>query len=125
MTKNRSSHLQIFFKLVVLKNFAKFAGNYRYHGLFLEKMCAYTFIKKEAPKQLVSCKSSEMMTTPFLHNTSKSKFDRFFGKYKSRNWFFRTDFKSTGFLKNKPFTRIYQGFSKYVFFYYHYWHMKI
>ena len=56
----RSSRPQVFYKVGVLKNFAKFTGNHHRWSLFNEvverRRQAYYFIKKETPRQVGICK---------------------------------------------------------------------
>ena len=49
----RSSHLDVFCKKGVLKNFAKFAGKHLCQSLFFNKVG--NFIKKETLAQVFSC----------------------------------------------------------------------
>ena len=46
METDRSSHLQMFFKIGVLKNFAIFTGKHRSWSLFLTALQVSNFIKK-------------------------------------------------------------------------------
>ena len=52
----RSSRLQVFYKVDVLKNFAKFMKEYQHRSLFNESVGRrpqiYNFIKKETPTQV-------------------------------------------------------------------------
>ena len=48
---HKSNHSQMFFKIGVLKNFAIFTGKCLCWSLFLIKLQAYNFIKKEIPTQ--------------------------------------------------------------------------
>ena len=65
----RSSCSQIFFKIVVLKNFANFTGKHLVWSLFfLKKM--YNVIKERIQHRRYFVKSAKFLRTPFLQNTS-------------------------------------------------------
>ena len=56
----KSSFPQVFYKLNVLKNFARFIGKHQHRSLFDEivgrKPQPYNFIKKDTPAQVEICK---------------------------------------------------------------------
>ena len=64
----RNSRSQMFFKIVVLKNFAIFTGKHLCWSLFLHcKAC--NVIKKETPKQVLSCEYCEVFKNSFFYRT--------------------------------------------------------
>ena len=56
----------MFYKIGVLENFAKFIGKHLWWSLFLVKVQAQSFIKKEASTQVLSCEFSEMSKNTFF-----------------------------------------------------------
>ena len=61
-TLYRSSLLQMFHKIDVLKDFIKFTGRHQRSSFFL---------KKETPTKVSSVKSEKFFRKPFLKNTSR------------------------------------------------------
>ena len=55
----RSSHLEVFCKKEVLRNFAKFAGKYLCQSLFFNKVAGLRPVKKETLAQVFSCEFCE------------------------------------------------------------------
>lgn len=106
VTKNRSTHLQLFLKISALKNFTKFTSKLLVSGLFLVMICTCSFIKKDAPTQLVSYKFYEMMKSTFftehLQAAAPEKNRSNQSLIKSLRSIFCTSFWSTGFLKKNP-----------------------
>ena len=69
----RSSCLQTFCKIVVPKNFEKFAGKHLCQSLFLMNLqhgCLQLFFLKKTPTQVFSCEFWETLRLPFFYNTS-------------------------------------------------------
>ena len=68
---DRSSRPEVFNKIGVLKNFAKFTGKHLCQGLFLIKLQAeaYNFIKKETLAQVFSCEFCEISKNTFFYRT--------------------------------------------------------
>ena len=62
----RSSRLQMFFIIDVLKHFAIFTGKHLCWSLFLIKQQACNFIKKETPTQVFSCEHYENFKNSFF-----------------------------------------------------------
>ena len=67
----RSSHLGVFCKKGVLRNFAKFTGKHLCQSLFLIKLLALpcNFIKKETLIQVFSCEFYEISKCNFCYRT--------------------------------------------------------
>ena len=61
----------MFFKVIVLKKFASFAGKHQYRSLFLIKL------QKEALTQVISCEICEVLRKLFLQNASSGFFRQF------------------------------------------------
>ena len=65
--KNRSSRLQMFHKIDVLKDFAKFTGKHLCRSLFLNELGSpCNFIKKEIPTQVFSCEFCKIFKNTFF-----------------------------------------------------------
>ena len=66
----RSSHQRCSVRKGALRSFAKLTGKHLSQSLFLIKLQALLFIKKETMAQVFSCKFCEISKDTFLHNTS-------------------------------------------------------
>ena len=68
---DRSSRPEVFYKKVVLRNFAKLKGKHLCQSLFLIKLQAeaYNFIKKETLAQVFSCEFCEISKNTFFYRT--------------------------------------------------------
>ena len=62
----RSSRPQVFCEKGVLRNFTKFTGKHLCQSLFLNKVAACNFIKKETLAQVFSCEFCEISKTTFF-----------------------------------------------------------
>ena len=71
INKCRSIRSQMFFKIDVLKYFAKFTGKYLHQSLFFNKVSGAVdnFVKKEALAQVFSCKFSCKSLRTFFNRT--------------------------------------------------------
>ena len=102
---NRSSRPEVFWQKAVPGSFAKFTGKHLCHSLFLNKVEAYNFIKKETLAQVFFCEFYEIYkNTLFLQNSSVTKQSANAAKHKygEENWSFedRTDAKKLIILIN-------------------------
>ena len=68
---SRSSHLELFCKKCVLRNFAKFTGKHLCQSLFFNKIVglACNLIKKETLAQVFSCEFCEVSKNTFPYRT--------------------------------------------------------
>ena len=69
--KLRSSHQEVFWEKVILRNFTKLTGKQLCQGLFFNKVAykACNFIKKEALAQVFSCEFCETSRNTFSYRT--------------------------------------------------------
>ena len=95
----RNSRLEVFFKIVVLKKFAKFTGKHMCLSLFPNKVGGWSFfIKKETPKQVFSsefCKNFKNIYFVEHMKTAASvcsilEIRKFFGKLWTIAWIFKS-----------------------------------
>ena len=66
---SRSSHPEVFFRKVVLRNFAKFTGDHLCQSLFFNKAAALrpaTLLKKRLWHRLFPVSFAKLLRTPFL-----------------------------------------------------------
>ena len=66
---NRSSCPEVFCKKGVLRNFANFTGKHLYQSLFLNKVAACNFIKKQGLAQVFFCELCKISENTFSYET--------------------------------------------------------
>ena len=108
----RSSHLQILFKISVLKNFANFTGKHLYWSLFLIKLQIWrlaNLLWKDSNTGVMRKKLQKQSFTDILQNRCSKKFSNFHRKIHVSEYLFNkvADLKTSNFIKKDSSTGVF------------------